>query len=435
MTMHVRARSTPTPIAANAMTRLVWMSVAIFLVALAVGMAMVFVGFRMQSMVDTKFDPYYFGEMGKSLARGDGFASFGVLIQRRAPLYPLMIGGIYWLFGEQSTLVLLAQCLLLAGTCVLVFDIGRRLFNERTGVIAALFCALNPMLLRYVADLQLETLLTFLFSLTIWFSVRFYARPSVRLGLLLGASAALASLTKAVVVPYPALFAVAVIAFSMLRRHRGEMTRVPWAPLAAMFAAMAVVIAPWTARNYIATGGHIVLISSGASDAFLRGYVFSKPEYATLRLPPYEFAENESNEWFKSLSRSAGAEWQSNDYETDQILNRAAIQKLVAEPGEFVRKSATGLLTFWYEMTSLTTSALAGGLAIAAWGLASIGLWRAGREGRPAWLLILPVLYLNVFLALLLALGRYSVPILPALLVVSAFGVDTLLSRRVSARA
>ena len=45
------------------------------------------------------------------------------------------------------------------------------------------------------------------------------------------------------------------------------------------------------------------------------------------------------------------------------------------------------------------------------------------------WPFILPVFYLNVVLALLLALGRYSAPILPALLVVSAFGVDTLLDR------
>jgi hypothetical protein len=188
-------------------------------------------------------------------------------------------------------------------------------------------------------------------------------------------------------------------------------------------------------RNYIATGGHFVLLSSGASDAFLRGYVFTKPEYATLRLPPFEYAENESNAWFSSLSRAAGTEWQANDYETDQILNRAAVQKLVTEPGEFVRKVATGLFTFWYEMTSLTNSVLAGVLALGAWLLAIVGLWRAAREGRPAWLLILPVLYLNLFLALLLALGRYSVPILPALLVVSAFGVDTLLSRRKAARA
>ncbi len=45
------------------------------------------------------------------------------------------------------------------------------------------------------------------------------------------------------------------------------------------------------------------------------------------------------------------------------------------------------------------------------------------------WPLLLPVFYLNIVLALLLALGRYSAPILPALLIVSAFGVDTLLER------
>jgi hypothetical protein len=39
------------------------------------------------------------------------------------------------------------------------------------------------------------------------------------------------------------------------------------------------------------------------------------------------------------------------------------------------------------------------------------------------------VFYLNVVLALLLALGRYSAPILPALLIVSAFGADTLIDR------
>ena len=153
------------------------------------------------------------------------------------------------------------------------------------------------------------------------------------------------------------------------------------------------------------------------------------PDYATLRLPPYEYAENESNEWFRSLGRAAGTEWQRDDYETDQILNRAAQQKLFAEPMDFVRKFSVGLLTFWYEMTNLTNSLLAGGLALGAWVLAIIGVWRAVREERPVWLLLLPVVYVNLFLAALLALGRYWVPILPALLIVAAFGVDTLLNR------
>jgi hypothetical protein len=36
---------------------------------------------------------------------------------------------------------------------------------------------------------------------------------------------------------------------------------------------------------------------------------------------------------------------------------------------------------------------------------------------------------MNVFVALLIPLGRYSAPILPCLMILAAFGVDTLLNR------
>jgi hypothetical protein len=61
--------------------------------------------------------------------------------------------------------------------------------------------------------------------------------------------------------------------------------------------------------------------------------------------------------------------------------------------------------------------------------LALFGLKRAHQEHRPAWLLLLPILVLNAFVALLVPLGRYSVPILPLLCILAAFGVDTLLEK------
>ena len=403
-------------------------SLRIFLFALAAGLLML-LAFHSQGLVSTRFDPYFFGEMGKSFARGEGFAAYGSLIKRRAPLYPAAIGTIYFLFGERPLLVQLFQCLLLAGTCALVCDLGRRMFNQRTGILAGVACALHPMMLRYVPDLHLETMLTFLFTLTLWLMVRFYDRPTAGNGAATGAAAALASLTKAVVVPYPALFAAAV-AWLALRARR----RIPWAGFVAMFAVMGALILPWTIRNYRATG-HLVPISSGMSDAFLRGYIFSKADYALLRRPPYTDAENESNEYFRSVCRKAGAVWEQDDWQTDRILNAEMKRKLRAEPLEFVRKFAVGLFTFWYELTNLGNSLLVGGLAAVALALACFGWRRAHREGKPAWLLLLPAVYLNLLLAALLALGRYSAPILPGVLVVAAYGVDALLARREGARA
>jgi len=400
-------------------------ALAIFVLALGAGLAMTFVVFHAQTMVDSRFDPYSFGEMGKSVARGDGFQGFGPLLGRRAPLYPWMIGALYYLFGEKPLLVLLVQCLMHATTCVVAFDIGRRLLNKRTGVIAGLALALHPMMLRYVGDLHLETQLTFMTTLVVWLSVRFYEGPSLHRGAMLGLAAGCAALTKAVVLLYPGLFAIGMV-LAGVRSQQGR-RNIPVLPLVVLFAAMGTVILPWTYRQYRETG-HFVLISTGFSDAFLRGMVFSRTEFITLQKPPYTDAENEVNAYF---ARLRGPVPEKDDWANEQILNQEMRRRLVAEPALVARKFVVGLFTFWYQMTSLANSALTGGVALVAWLLAFMGLPRARAEGRPVWLLLLPVVYLNVMLAALLALGRYSAPVTPALWVLAAFGVDTLLMNMV----
>ena len=277
----------------------------VFGLALLSGLTMVFVVSK-TSLASAGFDPYNFGQMGKSIAAGHGFAGFGNLIERRAPLYPAVIGLVYAIFGVHPQLFLVFQCFIFAGTCVLVFDIGRRLFNERTGVIAGVICALNPMLLNYIAYLHLETQLTFLVTLTIWLMVRFYKHPTVGTGVLIGITSALASLTKAVVLFHPAFFAIGIVLAFRAARRRGDKSRTtPWVALVAMLVAMGLTIMPWTIRNY-RSSGHFVLISTGTSDAFLRGFIFSRTEFITLQKPPYTDAENESNAYFRSLARAAG---------------------------------------------------------------------------------------------------------------------------------
>ena len=406
----------------------------VFAFALGTGLLMGFVVFRVQSLVDQNTDPYFFGDMGKSIADGNGFEGFGSLITRRAPLYPIVIGGVYAVFGDHQKLIVLLHVLMFSGTCVLAYDMGRRLFNHRTGVIAGLVCALHPMLLRYIPNLHLETQLTLLITLTAWLTIRFYERPTVAAGALVGLASGAAALTKAVALLYPALFVAGIILACRAARRRGEQRPTPWKPILAIFVVMGCLILPWTARNY-RSSGHFVLISSGTSDAFLRGFIFTETDYITLRRPPYTDAENASNAYFEALAEAEGTVWERDDYETDQILNKEAKRRLFAEPGPVLRKSVIGVFTFWYQLTSLKNSLLALVLALGAWFFAVIGWRQARREQRPAWLLMLPVLYLNLVLALLLALGRYSVPILPALIVMSAFGVDTLLDRRAARRA
>ena len=401
-----------------------WYGWVVGLVAFGTAFTMWVIG----TPADETLDPYSFGEMGRSIADGHGFEGFGSLLSRRAPLYPLVLGGVYWVFGEQDRVALFLQCLMFVGTALLAFDMGRRYFTPRAGLIAGLFCAFHPLLLRYVPTLHLETQLTFLTTLMVWCTLRFYVDRSVLNGALVGAAAALATLTKAVIVVYPAVFAVAILLAVRASRRRGERSPVPWRGLAAMFLTLAVVISPWTIRNY-ATTGHFVPISTGTSDAFLRGVIFSRLDFATLREPPYTVAENESNAYFERLGREAGTVWGADDWSDDQILNDEMQRVIREEPEEVVRKSFVGLFTFWYQLTSLKNSLLVLVCAIGAWVLAVFGWQRARREAKVVWPFVLPALYLNIVLAVLLALGRYSAPIIPALLVVSAYGADGLLAR------
>jgi len=208
-------------------------------VALAAGLFMVFAVFRQQSLVANSGDPYHYGE----IARGFVEHGFTTLTRRAASLYPEWLAIIYRLGGNDLVVVLL-QSLLHVGTCLLVFSLGRHLYNSRTGFLAALFCALHPMLLRYVPDLHMETFLTFLCTLTIWLTVRFYGQPTLANGVLLGVVGMVTVLTKGVILPYLALFGG--ISF-LLALRKGSAKGV--VAVVAMFVTMAVVLAPWTYRT------------------------------------------------------------------------------------------------------------------------------------------------------------------------------------------
>jgi 4-amino-4-deoxy-L-arabinose transferase-like glycosyltransferase len=393
-------------------------AVIIAAVAIAAALLMVLVFFHFQNLIANSGDPYEYGK----IARGFVEHGFTKLTRRAASLYPELIAIVYWLGGSARVIIVL-QCLFHAATCVLVFMLGLRIYNERTGLLAALFCAFHPMLLRYVPDLHMESFLTMMCTLTVWTTVRFHDRPTVVNGLLVGVIGMCATLTKGVMLPYLGVFGAVSGVLALKQR---SMQRV--AAVVAMFIAMAVVLVPWTYRNYQVTGGRFVLLTPGASDSFLRGYVFTRWEFATLRKPPYTDAENEVNGWFRQIARDAGTEWERDEVVDEENNARVAKRLITTQPLDTVRKIFVGLFTFWYEMTSLTNSLIPGSLALIGWALAVVGLRRSSREGQSSWLIWLPIVVMNVFVALLIPLGRYSVPILPCLMILAAFGVDTLLS-------
>jgi 4-amino-4-deoxy-L-arabinose transferase-like glycosyltransferase len=407
--------------------RLLALRLIVFGGGLCVALFTVLVFWRVQSAVahDAQ-DIYKFADLGRNLAEGNGFCfTGGPPTTRRAPLYPALIAILYAVFGVKPLAIQLAQSLLAAGTCLLVFEIGRRLFSERVGLIAAAAAALHPMIMRYVPDIQVETLLTFLYTLTAFFTVRLTEKETVWNGLWVGVSAAAATMVKAVALPYAALFVVFYLGWKFFREGAASL-RTAWRPVAALLVGMALVILPWTARNREVSEGQFILVSRNASGEFLRGFVFAQPRYYLLRDPPYIAGENEANAMQERLFRERGLVWERDEAETERVQNEIAKAWMRESPGAFVKKFVVGLFAFWYVVTTRSNSLLVGGMALLAWTLAVVGLVRARRVYQFA-LLLVPIVALNAIYAAVLALGRYSAPCIPLLIVLAAAGVDSLL--------
>jgi 4-amino-4-deoxy-L-arabinose transferase-like glycosyltransferase len=377
-----------------------------------------------QGFVNTSADPYHYLRIAREFVSGGDAAHR--LTKRSASLYPMAIAGVIAMAGDFSALIIALQCVAFAVTCALTCDIGTRVFNLRTGVIGGFLLAFNPVPLRYVGDLQMETMLAAAVTFSVWTIVRLVERPNLGRSVLAGAAATVAGLTKGVGFVPGAALGLYLLWRRARAGDRSGASLVPLTQLAVMAATVLLLVVPWALRNYRLTGGEFVPIAPGMNDAFLRGYVFSRPEYALLRRPPYIDAENEVNAWLTALCQRAGARFGEDEVRDERIFATESKRLILQEPAATLRKFVVGLATFWYEMTTPFTSAVAGCLALGAAALASAGWKRSRSERRAAWLLLVPVVSMNVFVAALCSLGRYSVPVVPCLVVLAAFGIDTL---------
>ncbi len=388
---------------------------------------MVLVVWPRQGAVLQTDDPYGLSILGRSIAEGRGFAQLDhpeLPTMRRAPLYPGFIALLYTLGGPHTTLVRLAQCFFAGGIATLAFALGNRVFSKQVGLIAGVLCAFHPMVLRYVPDIQVETLLAFFTTLTAWCGVRFVQKPGLGAGFALGVAGALGALVKGVLLVCPPIFGVCWLIWRWTRGERPTLRYLSY--VAAIAVAMCVVILPWTARNYKITGGHFVLISTNAGGEFLRGYVFAQPKYYLLQERPYVEGENEANQMEIDLFKAQGKVWERDESETESVVSKAAKQKLLAEPAQFVRKLCIGSFAFWYVFTNRSNSLLMGGIALVAWALTFYGLRRAITQKRIVWPLFQLILSINLLYAALLALGRYSAAVTPTLMVLAAWGAACL---------
>ncbi len=333
------------------------------------------------------------------------------------PGYYYFLASVYAVAGHRYVAVRMVQAVLDTITCLLVYLLGKRLFGEATGLLAAALAAVYPPLIFYTGVLLTESLTTFLLTGATWMLVRSvgadWRRGQIRRlvgGLLLG----LAIITRSVL-----LITVPLVLFWLFVIAEGWLG---WSTVIrrALFVLVPIVllIAPITIRNY-QIHSKLILISTNGGVNFFLGHGGTERLKNQVRNLPETWTENE----IVGISPRTQPEEEALFYRLGwQYMRGHILPTARALPGKL-------LSMYWasdYWPASQSQAQIMRSVDVAFWRLALLPLSLVGllafrgRELRGAVLLYLIILSTAAIPVVFWAQPRFRMPVVPLFVILAA---------------
>jgi 4-amino-4-deoxy-L-arabinose transferase-like glycosyltransferase len=367
------------------------------------------------------------GRIGRAIASGRGFSDpFNAPTGPTAwepPLYPYLIGAVFRVTGiytHASALILLTiNSLFSALTCIPIFLIAKRCFNERVAVWSGWLWAVLPSVMfwctRWVWETSLAALLlTVIFWLTLQLEEMNGMLPWTAFGVLWGV-AALTNTSLLAFLPASGLWA-------WWRRAKSHKRSLGGVVLASLFFAAA--ITPWLVRDY-ETFGQFIFVRSNFG--------------AELRLGNGPGAEGIWMQWLHPSQNVVEMRRYTQMGELAYVAarKREAMEFIREDYGRFVRISIKRFIYYWGGLPRVAkVAALApfkNSVFLASSVLAFWGLGRAIRKKLPgAWLFFWLVLSYSFIYYLVFPHPRYRHPIEPELGILIVYVISEAEVRRSS---
>ena len=352
----------------------------------------------------------------------------------RVPLYPLWVAALHALSGENYDVIPIVQAFVGAGTVLLTYLFGRRIFGHWPALLAALLAAGSYVLTRQSLYVLTEVLFTpalLLVAIALWDAME---RPSVARFAWAALWVGVADLVRPTLLFFPLWVAGALVLLWGVRR--GGRYGATYALV------VALVIAPWAVRNYVRFDTFLPLSTSNAT------LWLGSPEYYHLvRDQGYTY----ERVWDEVIYPDDPSVPYPTSIEGDRYWSERAMRSIRAEPLVYAKFALERLVTYWvgdpnanwgnthvfnFAILRARMSALDAARLVVERSLIFAALL-AALLLRRRWRTLLPVyLVLSYNMALhaaTVARTRMSEPLLPFLLVVIAGAAAQLVAGRLGA--
>ena len=347
------------------------------------------------------------------------------------PLYPVVLAAFYSVAGHRPEWVQYLHVACDVGTSFCIFRVGAKLFGPWSGAIAAAAMFLYPAYWTYDPRIRSEGLLTLLMSAWVWATIVFIDSRRLQTFAIAGLLAGLTILCK----PAAMLLGIGVAALAYLGTEVvGIKTRCATVYLLACL----LIVVPWTIRNYL-TFDAVIPISAGIGAGLWMG---SDPLSRGSWPMSYQ---TEAQIWESAGITPLPYAHAMYDVSTDRLLRAKGWARITEEPVRYLWLTLTRAFDFWignsfYLVNSdlgfvqgLTGDAADRGWLVATYsvakrlllipGLVVLALWSAWSH-RSRWRQLLPLYIFPIGLMLgyipfTVEAGRYALPVLPCLMVLS----------------
>lgn len=173
------------------------------------------------------------------------------------PLYAYFVALSYYLFGYEPYMIIIFQIFMGSVTCVFLYKIARKIFNEKIALFAGLFLAFEYSSILYTNHLLTETMFILFFIIHIYFLQQFLMEKKYKMLIYSAIFLGVCTNVRSATLYFPIFL---IWPFFLYFRKDFQKGILSFLILVTIFLSFVI---PWSVRNYVVAGEFAFSVDSG----------------------------------------------------------------------------------------------------------------------------------------------------------------------------